>query len=310
MLRYTLRRLVSILLVLWVVATGTFILMHAIPGGPFASEKALPPEVLKNIQARYDLDDPLWQQYVDYLKNIVTWNFGPSFKYPGRTVNDIINEGFPVSAQLGSLAIAAALLLGIPLGVIAALNRGKWMDNFVMVLGTIGYSVPSFIMATLLMVVFAVWLRWLPAAMWGMTWKQAVMPTICLMFLPMAFIARMTRSSLIEVLEQDFIRTARAKGLPERTVICKHALKNAIMPVVSWIGPLAAGLLTGTFVVEFIFAIPGLGRHFTTSIYNRDYTVIMGTTVFYSIWLVLFNFVVDILYGFLDPRIKYVEEGG
>lgn len=310
MLRYTLRRLVSILLVLWVVATGTFILMHAIPGGPFASEKALPPEVLKNIQARYDLDDPLWQQYVDYLKNIVTWNFGPSFKYPGRTVNDIINEGFPVSAQLGSLAIAAALLLGIPLGVIAALNRGKWMDNFVMVLGTIGYSVPSFIMATLLMVVFAVWLRWLPAAMWGMTWKQAVMPTICLMFLPMAFIARMTRSSLIEVLEQDFIRTARAKGLPERTVICKHALKNAIMPVVSWIGPLAAGLLTGTFVVEFIFAIPGLGRHFTTSIYNRDYTVIMGTTVFYSIWLVLFNFVVDILYGFLDPRIKYVEERG
>lgn len=309
MLRYTLRRFVSIVLVLWVVATGTFILMHSIPGGPFTTEKQLPPEIMKNIEARYHLNDPLWKQYLDYMKNIVTWNLGPSFKYEGRTVNEIINEGFPVSAQLGALAIVSALALGIPLGVIAALNRGKWVDNFVMVLGTIGYSVPSFIMATLLMVIFAVWLRLLPAAMWG-TPQQAVMPTICLMFLPMAFIARMTRSSMIEVLEQDYIRTARAKGLSERSVIYRHALKNAIMPVVSWIGPLAAGLLTGTFVVEFIFAIPGLGRHFTTSIYNRDYTVIMGTTVFYSLWLVLFNFVVDILYGFLDPRIKYVEERG
>ncbi|HHW15512.1 MAG TPA: ABC transporter permease [Firmicutes bacterium] len=309
MLRYVLRRFFSIILVLWVVATGTFILMHAIPGGPFTTEKQLPPGIMKNIEERYHLNDPLWKQYLDYMKGIVTWNLGPSFKYEGRTVNDIINEGFPVSAQLGALAIIAALVLGIPLGVIAALNRGKWVDNFVMVLGTIGYSVPSFIMATLLMVVFAVWLRWLPAAMWG-TWKQAIMPTICLMFLPMAFIARMTRSSMIEVLEQDYIRTARAKGLSERAVIYRHALKNAIMPVVSWVGPLAAGLLTGTFVVEFIFAIPGLGRHFTTSIYNRDYTVIMGTTVFYSIWLVLFNFVVDILYGFLDPRIKYVDERG
>lgn len=309
MLRYTLRRFLSIILVLWVVATGTFVLMHAIPGGPFASEKALPPEILENVMARYHLDDPLWKQYADYIKNLVTWDLGPSFKYDGQTVNDIINEGFPVSAQLGAMAIVAALALGIPLGVVAALNRGKWMDNLVMVLGTIGYSVPPFIMATFLMVIFAVWLGLLPAAMWG-TPQQAIMPTICLMFLPMAFIARMTRSSMIEALEQDYIRTARAKGLSERAVIYKHALKNAIMPVVSWVGPLAAGLLTGTFVVEFIFAIPGLGRHFTTSIYNRDYTVIMGTTIFYAIWLVLFNFVVDILYGFLDPRIKYVEERG
>jgi oligopeptide transport system permease protein len=302
-----LRRLVSVVVVLWVVATGTFILMHAIPGGPFTTEKQLPPEIVKNIEARYQLNDPLWKQYLDYLKSIATWNLGPSFKYEGRTVNDIINDGFPVSAQLGALAIVAALLLGLPLGIIAALHRGKWLDNLVMVLGTIGYSVPSFIMATLLMVIFAIWLRWLPAAMWG-TPQQMIMPVICLMFLPMAFIARMTRSSMTEVLEQDYIRTARAKGLSERAVIYRHALKNAIMPVVSWIGPLAAGLLTGTFVVEFIFAIPGLGRHFTTSIYNRDYTVIMGTTVFYSVWLVTFNFVVDMLYGFLDPRIKYVEE--
>lgn len=309
MLRYTLRRFVSILLVLWVVATGTFAIMHAIPGGPFTSEKELPPEIMKNIEERYHLNDPLWKQYVDYMKNLVVWNLGPSYKYEGRTVNDIINDGFPVSAQLGTLAIAAALMLGIPLGIVAALHRGRLLDNFVMALGTIGYSVPSFIMATLLMVIFAVWLRVLPAAMWG-TWKQAIMPTTCLMFLPMAFIARMTRSSMIEVLEQDYIRTARAKGLSERAVIYKHALKNAIMPVVSWVGPLAAGLLTGTFVVESIFAIPGLGRHFTTSIYNRDYTVIMGTTMFYSIFLVTFNFLVDVLYGFLDPRIKFVEERG
>lgn len=309
MLRYVLRRLVSILLTLWVIATGTFIMMHAIPGGPFTSEKALPPEIKANIEARYHLDDPLWMQYRDYLVRLTKLDLGPSFKYEGRTVNDIIKDGFPVSAQLGALAITAALVLGVPLGVIAALNRGKLMDNFVMVLGTIGYSVPSFIMATLLMVIFAVWLRILPAAMWG-TPKQAIMPVICLMFLPMAFIARMTRSSMIEVLEQDYIRTARAKGLSERAVVYRHALKNAIMPVVSWVGPLAAGLLTGTFVVEFIFAIPGLGRHFTTSIYNRDYTTIMGTTIFYAMWLVLFNFAVDILYGFLDPRIKYVEEKG
>ncbi|MDI6870086.1 MAG: ABC transporter permease [Bacillota bacterium] len=309
MVRYILRRFISIVLVLWVIATGTFVLMHSIPGGPFTSEKQLPPAVLKNIEEQYHLNDPLWKQYLDYMKNILTWNLGPSFKYEGRTVNDIINDGFPVSAQLGALAIFFALVLGVPLGIAAALHRGKWVDNLVMLLGTIGYSVPSFIMASLLMYVFAYWLRLLPAALWG-TPQQAVMPTICLMFLPMAFIARMTRSSMIEVLEQDYIRTARAKGLSERAVLYRHALKNAIMPVVSWVGPLAAALLTGTFVIEHIFAIPGLGRHFTTSIYNRDYTVIMGTTVFYSLWLVLFNFAVDILYGFLDPRIKYVEERG
>jgi oligopeptide transport system permease protein len=277
--------------------------MHAIPGGPFTTEKELPPEIERNIAERYHLNDPLWKQYVDYTKNLATWNLGPSFKYQGRTVNDIINEGFPVSAQLGALAIACALLLGIPLGIIAALNRGKWMDNLVMVLGTIGYSVPSFIMATLLMIIFAVWLGWLPAAMWG-TPQQAIMPTICLMFLPMAFIARMTRSSMIEVLEQDYIRTARAKGLTERAVVYRHALKNAIMPVVSWVGPLAAGLLTGTFVVEFIFAIPGLGRHFTTSIYNRDYTVIMGTTIFLAALIIMLNALVDIVYKLVDPRIQ------
>ncbi|MGE5553993.1 MAG: ABC transporter permease [Betaproteobacteria bacterium] len=309
MLRYVMRRLLSIILTLWVIATGTFVLMHAIPGGPFTTEKQLPPEIMKNIEERYHLNDPLWKQYVDHMKNLLRGDLGPSYKYEGRTVNDIIREGFPVSAQLGGLAVLAALLLGIPLGIIAALNRGKLVDNFVMVLGTIGYSVPSFIMATLLMLIFSVWLGWLPAAMWG-TPQQAIMPTICLMFLPMAFIARMTRSSMIEVLEQDYIRTARAKGLSERAVIYRHALKNAIMPVASWVGPLAAGLLTGTFVVEFIFAIPGLGRYFTTSIYNRDYTTIMGTTIFYSVWLVLFNLIVDILYGFLDPRIKYVEERG
>lgn len=283
--------------------------MHAIPGGPFTSEKQLPPAIMKNVEAAYHLNDPLWEQYRDYMTSLVHWKLGPSYKYEGRTVNDIINEGFPVSAELGGLGLGLAVLLGVPLGIVAALKRGQWLDNLVMVLATVGFSVPSFVMASLLMFVFAVWLGWLPAALWG-TPQQAIMPAICLMFLPMAFIARLTRSSMIEVLEQDYIRTARAKGLSDRAVIFRHALKNAIMPAVSYIGPLAAGLLTGTFVIESIFAIPGLGRHFVTSIYNRDYTVIMGTTVFYSLWLVSFNFVVDIAYGFLDPRIKYVEERG
>lgn len=282
-------------------------LMHSIPGGPFTSEKQLPEQIMKNIEDRYRLNDPLWKQYADYLGNLLKWNLGPSFKYESMTVNDIINSGFPVSGLLGSLSIALAVIIGIPMGITAALRQGKLLDNFVMVLATIGFSVPSFVMASLLMFVFAYKLGWLPAAMWG-TPQQVIMPTICLMFLPMAYIARLVRSSMIEVMQQDYIRTARAKGLSERMVVFRHALKNAIMPAVTYIGPLAATLLTGTFVIENIFAIPGLGRHYVTSIYNRDYTVIMGVTVFYAIFLVVFNFATDLVYGFIDPRIKFVEE--
>lgn len=306
MTRYILQRVISMLLVLWVVVTATFLLMHAIPGGPFTAEKKLPEAILKNIEARYKLNDPLWKQYVDYLGNLLRWDLGPSFKYEGRTVNDIINDGFPVSASLGLIAIFLSLGIGIPAGVVAALNQNKWQDGLAMFGATLGYSIPSFILSTILMYVFALKLGWFPAALWG-TPQQAVLPAISLAGLPTAFIARLIRSSMLEVMSQDYIRTARAKGLSERMVIYRHALKNAIMPVVTYIGPLAAGILTGSFVVEQIFAIPGLGRHYVTSIYNRDYTVILGVTVFYGILLVVFNFLVDLSYALIDPRIKYVD---
>ncbi len=303
---YVLRRAISVILVVFVVATGTFILMHAIPGGPFKKEKALPPAVQRNIEERYKLNDPLWKQYTDYLKNLVRGDLGPSFKYLGRSVNDIIRDGFPVSATLGAWAILFALVVGVPAGIISALNQNKWQDNVVMAIAIIGVSVPNFVIATLLMYVFAVKLRWLPVAMWG-TPKHVILPMIALAGFPAAFFARLMRSSTLDVLSQDYIRTARAKGLSWYAVVVKHVVKNAILPVVTYLGPLIAGILTGSFVVENIFAIPGLGRYYVTSIYNRDYTTIMGVTIFYSAFLVLLNFLVDIAYGWIDPRIKLVK---
>ena len=303
---YVLRRAISVILVVLVVATGTFILMHAIPGGPFKKEKALPPAVQRNIEERYKLNDPLWKQYTDYLRNLVRGDLGPSFKYLGRSVNDIIRDGFPVSATLGAWAILFALVVGVPAGIISALNQNKWQDNAVMAIAIIGVSVPNFVIATLLMYVFAVKLRWLPVAMWG-TPKHVILPMIALAGFPAAFFARLMRSSTLDVLSQDYIRTARAKGLSWYAVVVKHVVKNAILPVVTYLGPLIAGILTGSFVVENIFAIPGLGRYYVTSIYNRDYTTIMGVTIFYSAFLVLLNFLVDIAYGWIDPRIKLVK---
>ena len=303
---YVLRRAVSVILVVFVVATGTFILMHAIPGGPFKKEKALPPAVQRNIEERYKLNDPLWKQYTDYLSNLIRGDLGPSFKYLGRSVNDIIRDGFPVSATLGAWAILFALVVGVPAGIISALNQNKWQDNVVMAIAIIGVSVPNFVIATLLMYVFAVKLRWLPVAMWG-TPRHVILPMIALAGFPAAFFARLMRSSTLDVLSQDYIRTARAKGLSWYAVVVKHVVKNAILPVVTYLGPLVAGILTGSFVVENIFAIPGLGRYYVTSIYNRDYTTIMGVTIFYSAFLVLLNFLVDIAYGWIDPRIKLVK---
>lgn len=303
---YVLRRAISVILVVFVVASGTFILMHAIPGGPFKKEKALPPAVQRNIEERYKLNDPLWKQYTDYLSNLIRGDLGPSFKYLGRSVNDIIRDGFPVSATLGAWAILFALVVGVPAGIISALNQNKWQDNVVMAIAIIGVSVPNFVIATLLMYVFAVKLRWLPVAMWG-TPRHVILPMIALAGFPAAFFARLMRSSTLDVLSQDYIRTARAKGLSWYAVVVKHVVKNAILPVVTYLGPLVAGILTGSFVVENIFAIPGLGRYYVTSIYNRDYTTIMGVTIFYSAFLVLLNFLVDIAYGWIDPRIKLVK---
>ena len=307
MFKLIIGRFLSMMLVLWVIVTATFVLMHAIPGGPFTAEKALPEAVLKNIEARYHLNDPLSKQYTDYLGNLLQGDLGPSFKYESRTVNEIIAESFPVSAELGMVAVSLSVLIGIPAGMAGALYQNRWPDHLVMLLATFGISVPSFILATILIYIFALWLNLLPAAMWGSP-EFVVLPAIALAGMPTAFIARLTRSSMLEVLSLDYIRTARAKGLSPFTILWRHALKNALLPVVTYLGPMIAAIFTGSFVIESIFAIPGLGRHFVTSIYNRDYTVILGITIFYSVILVFMNFFVDLTYVWLDPRIKISGE--
>lgn len=303
LLRYTLQRIISSLFVLLTIVTMTFFLMHVIPGGPFSGEKKIPASVLRNIEEHYRLNDPLAKQYMDYLGNLAHFDLGPSFKYEGRRVNDIIRESFPVSLELGLVSIGIAILVGIPAGALAAVKRNGWQDYVTMLLATIGVSVPSFVIAALLIYLFAIKLALLPAAMWGSA-SYVVLPALALAGHPTAFIVRLTRSSMLEVLGQDYIKTAKAKGLSPFLVIYRHALKNALIPVVTYIGPMAAGILTGSFVIETIFAIPGLGRHFVTSIYNRDYTVILGVTVFYSVLVIGLNLVVDLIYPQLDPRIK------
>jgi oligopeptide transport system permease protein len=278
--------------------------MHAVPGGPFASEKALPEAVLQALNEKYKLNDPLYVQYFDYMKGVLTFDLGPSFKRVGVTVNDLIIAGFPISAGLGLLSSAFIILVGVPFGIISALKQNKWQDYVVTVFATIGVAVPSFVVGALMIYVFSAKLNWLPAYGLG-TWKHLVGPVIALSGFSLAFVARLTRSSLLEVLQQDYIRTARAKGLPEIVVIVKHALKNALIPVVTYMGPMVAAVMTGSFVVEKIFAIPGMGKYFVESVGNRDYTVLMGTTIFYAAFAIFMIFIVDVAYGFIDPRIKF-----
>lgn len=306
MLNYLIKRIGNSIIVLWVVMTVTFLLMHAIPGGPFTAEKSLPPAVKANIEARYKLNDPLLTQYKDYLANVVRGDLGPSFKYVGRSVNDIIAESFPVSLELGVESIFLALLVGVPAGVLAAYRRSRWPDRAVNLLTTLGVAVPSFVLSALLVEFFAMRLGWLPAAMWN-SWASRILPSVALAAMPMAFITRLTRSSMLDVLGQDYIKTAKAKGLSTGAVLFRHALPNALIPVVTYLGPMAAGILTGSFVIETIFAIPGLGSYFVTSIYNRDYTVILGITLFYSAIVIFMNMLVDLIYPLLDPRIKLGE---
>lgn len=306
--RYIVRRLFDTVAGLFIIATVVFFLMHAIPGGPFSSEKSLPPDILKNLNARYHLDDPLWRQYVDYMRNLLKGDLGPSFKYQDRSVNDLIREGFPVSATLGAAAVLIAVVSGCLAGMAAALRHNRWPDYLAVILATLGFSVPNFILASLLMFLFALKLGWFPPAMWG-TPQQIVLPALALAAAPAAFITGLMRAGMLEVLRQDYIQTARAKGLPERLVVYRHGLRNAVLPVVTYLGPLIAGVFTGSFVIERIFAIPGLGEHFVTSIANRDYTVILGVTLFYSAFLMLMNLLVDILYVIIDPRIKLGGSG-
>jgi len=302
--RYTLRRVVSMLITLWFVVTITFFLMHSIPGGPFdLNEKALPPQVLEALNEKYHLNDPLYKQYFDYLKGVATFELGPSFSRPGITVNQLIEQGFPVSARLGGLAALVVIGVGVPVGIISALKQNQWQDYVVTIFATLGVAVPGFVLGTLIVYVFSARLDMLPA--YGLdTWKHYIGPVVTLSGFSLAFVSRLTRSSLLEVMQQDYIRTARAKGLPELTVIFKHALKNSLIPVITYMGPMIAAIMTGSFVTEKIFAVPGMGRHFVESVGNRDYTVLLGTTIFYAAFAIFMIFLVDIAYGLIDPRIK------
>ena len=307
MTRYVFRRLGGAIIILWVIITVTFALMHAIPGGPFTTEKKLPPQVKASIEAKYHLDDPVWKQYGDYLGGVITGDLGPSYKYKGRSVNDIISDAFPISAQLGLLSLMVAVAGGIAAGAISAMRPNGIVDYAVTILSTIGISVPTFIIGAVLVYVVGFELGWFPVALWRGP-SYMVLPVLTLAAQPMAFIARLTRSGLLDVYQQEYIRTARAKGLSSWTILTRHALGNAILPVITYLGPLAASLLTGSFIVETIFAIPGLGQYFVTSIYNRDYTVILGITIFYSALVVFLNILVDMIYPLIDPRVT-TEEG-
>ncbi len=348
--RYIIRRLLYMVMVIVVVSIITFGLMHAIPGGPFTREKALPAETLKQLNERYHLDDPYWKQYADWAYNVliqhitttppttaltddfllsakvgpvwIRWmNFGPSYKSRSRTVNDIFRDNLPISGQLGVMALIIALIIGMPLGILAALKQNTVYDYMSMGVAIFGVSVPVIVLGPILVWIFGVQLKWLPPTGWGAKppyflgflptnlgpefFKFALMPAVALGLGSSAIIARLTRASLLQTVREDYIRTARSKGLHERLVIVRHALKNSLIPVVTSLGPLFAALVTGTFVTELIFGIPGMGKYFVTSITNRDYPVIMGTILLYAVFLVVANLVVDIMYAYLDPRIRY-----
>ncbi|MEI3613101.1 ABC transporter permease [Pseudogracilibacillus sp. SO30301A] len=309
MLRYILKRLLIMLITLWIIISLTFILMVSIPGSPFNSESSSNETVQANLEAHYNLDKPYYVQYLLYIKSIATFDFGPSIKQPDHSVNDLLGRGFPISFELGIITIIVAVLSGITLGVFAALRHNGMIDYLAMGFAVLGISIPNFVLATLLIQHLAVNLELLPVATWSSP-AHMVLPTLALATGPMAIIARLTRSSMLEVLTQDYIRMARAKGLSPWKIIVKHALRNALMPVVTILGTLVASILTGTFVIEKIFAIPGMGKYFVESINQRDYPVIMGTTVFYSAFLIIMLFLVDIAYGILDPRIKVHRKGG
>ena len=303
MFKYIIKRIGLAIVTIWAVATITFFLMNLVPGGPFLSEKAVSPKAMAALEAKYGLDKPLFERYITYLTDALHGDFGDSLKQRGRTVTSIIVTKFPVSARVGGVAVLVALLLGIPLGCIAAMHRGKFLDNLISVISTCGIAVPSFVICTVLMYFLGVHLKILPT--YGLTsWKHYVMPVMALSFYPMAYIMRLMRSSMLDVLGQDYMRTCKAKGVSQAVSIFKHALRNAILPVITYVGPMLAYTLTGSFVVEKIFTIPGLGGEFIGSISSRDYTVIMGTTIFLATLLIVMNVIVDIIYKIVDPRIK------
>jgi oligopeptide transport system permease protein len=290
-----------------VLITIAFFLIRVAPGGPFDSEKVLPPEIRANLDAKYHLDEPLLQQYFRYLGQIMSGDFGPSFQYKDWSVNELIEQGFPVSATVGGLAMLLAFVVGTLIGIAAALRQNTTFDYGVMGVAMLGISIPNFVVAPLLILGLAVYAGWLPAGGWDWSWQRMVLPVVTLALPIIAYIARLMRGSMIEVLHSNYIRTARAKGLPESLVIRRHALKPAILPVISYMGPATAALITGSVVIERIYSIPGLGSYFVQGALNRDYTLVMGVVIFYGIVITLLNFVVDLLYAWLNPRIRYDE---
>jgi len=304
MLRFLISRLLQAIPVLLAVITVAFILMHVAPGGPFASEKKIPQQILDNLNKKYHLDDPLPVQYIDYIKNVAMGDFGPSFKYPGRSVNELIASGFPVTMELGLYALIVALLIGILAGVFASLKPNTWQDYLPMSFAMTGICVPTLLLGPLLVLAFAIHVPAFPVAGWD-SFSYKVLPAITLGTAYAAYIARLSRGGMLEVLHQDFINTARAKGLKERVVIIKHALKGGLLPVISFMGPAAAGLLSGSFVVETVFQVPGLGRHFVQAAFNRDYTMIMGTAIFYATLIIGFNLLSDIAQVWVNPKLSF-----
>lgn len=306
MLSYTLRRLLGAIPTLFLIVTISFFIMRLTPGGPFDRERPIPPEIEKNLLAAYDLDKPLLVQYFKYMGDILQGDFGPSFKIHDFTVAELIAVNLPASIKLGGYALILSVLIGIPLGSIAALRQNSWVDYSVMGVAMTGIAVPNFVVAPILTLVLGVYLGLLPVGSWGGgAFRNMILPTVSLALPQIAFIARLMRGSMVEVLRSNYIRTARAKGLTERIVLSRHAIKAALLPVVSYLGPAAAGLMTGSVVIETIFQIPGIGRYFISSALNRDYTLVMGVVITYGAAVILFNLVVDLIYGVLDPKVRY-----
>ena len=305
--KYFLKRVAAAILTILLIATLTFFMMHSIPGGPFTRERPVPDSIMERLNEKYNLDAPLIEQYYDYMKGLVTFDLGPSFSIIGRDVMELISAGFPTSAKIGLFATIVIIIFGIPFGIISALKQNKPIDYTVMFMATLGVTVPSFVIATLIIYVFSGLLGWLPS--FGIENPLGYIgPVIALSGYSLSFVTRLTRSSMLEVLRQDYIRTARANGIKEITVMARHAVRNALIPVVTYIGPMMAAIMTGSFVVERIFALPGMGGYFVESITNRDYTTIMGITVFYAAFYIIMILIVDISYAMIDPRIRF-EKG-
>jgi len=304
MIRFVAVRLLQTIPVIWVIVTATFFMVRFVPGGPFTAERAVSPEILRNLQAHYGLDRPLWRQYLTYCDSILHGNLGPSFKYPTRTVNEIIAEKLPESIQLGLISLGVALVIGLPLGVLAAVKRNTWVDYLCSSFALVGVCVPTFVMGPLLILVLAIHFGWFNASGWYGPMDR-VLPSLTLGLVYAAYIARLTRGGMLEVLSQDYIRTARAKGASEGRVILKHSLRGGLTPVVSFLGPAIAGIVTGSFVIETIFQIPGIGREFVNSAFNRDYTLVLGTVLLYAVFLISMNLLVDVVQVWMNPKLKF-----